>query len=133
MKKHLILLLVAGLFSFASCSSDDDASPEHTVSGTWALVEVQPEGFFDPNACPDNPTVTFNTDNTTDSVFYDPDNDCAADPSKGTWEDKGNNVYVVTIPNFGPTEGTVEFVNSNRFTFSTTIQGFPATLTFEKR
>lgn len=133
MKKNLFILLLTSIFTLTSCSSDDDAGPEHIVSGTWALVEVQPEGFYNPNACPENPTVTFNADNTTDSVFYDAENNCEAENSKGTWQDKGNNVYVVTIPNFGTSEGKVEFLTADKFSFSTSIQTIPVTLFFERR
>ena len=133
MKKHLIYLFLASVFTLTSCSSDDDGGEEtQSIVGTWALVSVQPP-VFDPAECPQNPTITFNANNTTQSVFYDAENECAADNSTGTWEKLTDNTYRVTIPDFGPTEGTVNFSGANRFTFTTAVQGINVTMTFDKQ
>ena len=136
MKKLLYLFLLIGAVGFQSCSSDDDAdNGENTILGTWALVEVNPNLAF-PDQCPDNPTITFNANNTTDSVYYDPEVDCTAESSQGNWQLVSGNTYSITIPEFGPTEGVVNFQGSNTFTFTTNYalenQEFQVTLTFEK-
>lgn len=131
MKKHFILLLVAGLFAFTSCSSDDDATEEHTVVGTWNLVAMNPDvvGLDD---CPNKPVITFQENGNADWTFYDPDNNCQASTDTGTWELNSGSQYTMIIPGFEPFQGTVEFSSSTQFTFTTTYSGITAVLTFEK-
>lgn len=136
MKKHLILLLIAGLFSLSSCSSDDDGDTEsNTVIGTWTLVEINPEEAGDAvglNDCPNKPLITFQEDGNADWTFYDPDNDCQASTNTGSWTQNSATQYTMNIPGLKPFVGTVEFSSSTRFTFTTTYSGFQAVLTFEK-
>lgn len=131
MKKHLILLLVTGLFTFASCSSDDDAKEEFTVVGTWNLVAMTPDvvGLDD---CPDKPIIDFKDDNNAEWTFYDPNNNCQASTDTGTWQHNSGTQYTMVIPGYEPFVGTVEFSSSTRFTFTTTYSGVTAVLTFEK-
>lgn len=131
-KKHLILLLVAGLFSLSSCSSDDDGDAEaNTVIGTWTLVEMNPDvvGLDD---CPNKPLITFQEDGNADWTFYDPDNNCQGSTDTGSWLKNSATQYTMNIPGYEPFIGTVEFSSSTRFTFTTTYAGVQASLTFEK-
>lgn len=131
-KKHLILLLLAGMFSLTSCSNDDDGDTEdNTVLGTWTLVEMNPDavGLDD---CPNKPVITFKADGDADWTLYDPDNNCQASTDTGTWEKNSGTQYTMNIPGFDPFVGTVEFSSSTRFTFTTTYSGFTAVLTFAK-
>lgn len=139
MKKHLILLLVAGLFSMTSCSDDDDAdTSENTIVGTWEVTAIESIAPVDPNQCGEQvSTITFEEDNTVDSTFYFESNNCEADTATGTWENLGDGNYVMELGNLGELEGEVTFVNANEFTFSTAvnIQGasIPATFTLERQ
>lgn len=132
MKKHLILLLVAGLFAFTSCSDDDDeTSTENTVIGTWTLVEINPT-FWDLEACPDKPVITFNEDGTADMTMYSEDTNCEPQQEEGEWSHNSGSQYTINVAPFGSLTGTVTFESQNRFTFTTTYQQVPFTFTFEK-
>ena len=139
MKKHLILLLVAGLFSMTSCSDDDDAgTPQNSIVGTWEVTAIASIAPVDPNQC-DNQvsTITFEEDNTVDSTFYFESNNCEADTATGTWQNLGSGDYVMELGNLGDLEGEVTFVNANEFTFSTVIAvegvNIPAVFTLERQ
>ena len=135
LKKHLILLLVTGLFSLSSCSSDDGDTESNTVIGTWTLVEINPEAAGDVvglNDCPNKPLITFQEDGNADWTSYDPDNDCQASTDTGSWVQNSATQYTMNIPGLEPFVGTVEFSSSTRFTFTTTYLGYKAVLTFEK-
>lgn len=133
MKKHLIFLLVAGLFAFTSCSSDDDGSTsENTVVGTWKLESTNPTiPGLDPEECPSRPEITFNANETADWTFYSEET-CEATTDSGTWSKNSATEYSITIPDYGTFEGTVAFQSAQQFTFSTDYQGFPVQLTFVK-
>lgn len=138
MKKHLILLFIVGLFTFTSCSSDDDATPDYTVVGTWDLESTNPQiPGLNPDACPNPPRITFNDDGTADWVFYSEDNNCQAQNSSGNWSKTSATEYSITIPDYGTFNGTVEFESADKFTFSTSYQidastSFPVQFTFVK-
>jgi len=132
MKKHLILLLVAGLFAFSSCSSDDDAAEDFTVVGTWNLESTTPTiPGLDPEECPSRPEITFNQYGTADWTFYSEET-CEATTDSGTWNKNSATEYSITIPDYGTFVGTVAFENAKKFTFSTNYEGFPVQLTFVK-
>lgn len=140
MKKHFILLLVAGLFAMTSCSSDDDAdTAEATIVGTWEVTAIESIAPVDPNQCEGQvSTITFKQDNTLDSTFYFQQNDCVADTAEGTWENQGDGNYVMDFGgDLGELEGEVEFLSPDRFTFSTliTVEGvqIPAVFTLERQ
>ena len=132
MKKYVLVFLIAGLFTMGSCSNDDD---EPTTGGqieaTWTLAAVEPP-IFDFSECPSNPTITFNDDDTTEWTFYNGDNDCAPETDSGQWEQNTGSNYSVTIPGYGSFDGIVEFQNEDEFTFTSSYQGFPVVLYFEK-
>lgn len=131
MKKHLIFLLVAGLFAFTSCSDDDDGtSTKNTVIGTWTLVQINPP-VWDLEACDDKPVVTFNEDGTADMTWYDEDT-CEAQPSEGEWSKESATQYTINVSPFGLLAGTVTWESENRFDFLTNYQGVDFTFTFEK-
>ena len=138
-KKHLILLLVAGMFSLTSCSNDDDDdTSSYTVVGTWELESTNPQiPGLDPDACPNRPEITFNENDTTVWVYYSEENNCEGESSSGTWEKTSDTDYSITIPNYGTYEGTVNFESAQKFTFSTSYKldastSFPVQFTFEK-
>lgn len=132
MKKHLILLLVAGLFAFSSCSDDDDnAGAEASIVATWNLTSINPP-VLNLDECSEKPTITFNANGTADWTLYDADNDCTAVEASGTWEKNSATEYSVSVPGFESFDGTVDFKNQNEFTFLTSIQGVPVTFTFQK-
>ncbi len=131
MKKHLLLILLTGIFIFASCSSDDDGATTGDIEATWNLVASEPP-LFDLEQCPNNPTITFNEDDTTEWTFYNAGNECAAESDSGEWQQNSDSNYTVTIPGYGSFDGTVVFQSEDEFTFSTSYQTFPVVLYFEK-
>lgn len=132
MKRHLIVLFLAGMFTITSCSSDDDGDTGEPILGTWVLVNVNPPAL-DLSACPEQSTITFNADNTADSEFYLAENDCEVSISSDSWRNKGGSTYEVTLPDLGTIDGNVEFTNSNNFIFNTSYQGFPVSLSFTRQ
>lgn len=130
MKKYLLLFAAFGLLLFASCSDDDDAGAETSIEGTWRLTSMTPQVLD--FSCSEDHTITFNANGTTNWTVYDSNNDCQAVSSAGTWEKKSGNNYTVAIPDIGNVDGTVNFSGANKFTFSTTYQGVPVIMTFEK-
>jgi hypothetical protein len=138
MKKYLILLLVAGLFTFTACSDDDDANTSNfSIKGTWEITAVESFASIDADQCENRSTVNFKQDNTLDSTFYFEENDCAPENASGTWENLGNGNYVMELGSFGELEGEVNFSGADKFTFSTamTFDGtsVPATFTLERQ
>lgn len=133
MKKYFLLILLAGFFTLASCSSDDDGgdNTETSIVATWNLTAVEP-AVFNFSECPTNPTITFNDDETTEWTIYNSENDCEAETDTGIWRQNSASNYTVTIPGLGSFDGTVEFQNSNEFTFTSSYQTFPVTLYFER-
>ena len=136
MKKYLILFIAVGFMSLASCSNEDDSvEREKSLLATWTLVDVSPE--FISLDCPNESTITFNSDGTTSWELYSGANDCELEASTGMWEKLSENKYVVTIPQLaelGEITGTVAFSGENKFTFTGSVPEFPVpvTLTFEK-
>ncbi|MFD0976164.1 lipocalin family protein [Salinimicrobium gaetbulicola] len=135
LKKHLILLLVTGLFSLSSCSSDDGDTESNTVIGTWTLVEINPTAW-DLEECPDKPLITFNDDDTADWVLYSQNNNCEGQTDEATWKKISATEYSITIPEQGTFEGTVTFESSQKFTFDTFYKldastSIPVRLTFQ--
>lgn len=132
MKNHLILLLVVGLFSLTSCSNDDDGTTEvRTVVDTWTLVSMNPAAF-NLEECPDKPLITFHEDGNAEWTFYSQDNNCQGSTDTGTWQQNSDTEYTINVPNFAELTGTVTFSSASRFTFTSTYQNVPFTLTFEK-
>ena len=137
MKKYLLLLAAFGLFFISSCSDDDDNTDEETtdrIIGTWVLTEVRPEQLFNPDDCPEDSVLTFNSDGTGSGTFYVSENDCAAQSSTGAWENKGNSIYSIEIPisEIGRQDGEVSFSGSSSFTFTPSSLNGLVTLKFEK-
>lgn len=131
-KNHFVFLLVAGLLSLSSCSSDDDGDTKsNTVIGTWTLVEMNPDvvGLDD---CPDKPVINFKADKNADWTVYDTDNNCQESTDTGTWEQNSATEYTINVPELGEISGTVTFNSSTSFTFNGTYQSFPFSMTFEK-
>ncbi|HSP40023.1 MAG TPA: lipocalin family protein [Gillisia sp.] len=130
MKKFLVLFL--SLAFLTACDNDDDneqTGPDPII-GTWVLVNAT--GQFEGEFCLDDvtteSTITFNANNTGNATFYLTATDCAPSSSTGGWTNNGNSLYTLAVPVVGDTQGSVNFVNANRFTF-TTVAGV---LTFEK-
>lgn len=133
MKKTLIFILIAALFTFASCSDDDDNTGQQ-ITGTWELTATNPAIIPGLNlfSCPNNPEITFNSDGTASWVLYDAENNCAEVSSSGTWVQNSDGSYTVTIPQLGTVDGTVVFSGPNQFNFNTSIESFPVVLTFQR-
>ncbi len=131
MKKHLILLFLMGLFTFTSCSSDDDDPSENSIVGTWTLVSVNPA--FIHLDCPQPSTINLAGNGTADWALYTNENDCTLQDDSGTWEKTSDNSYTIFIPDFGPVPGTVEFTNANSFTFTASVAGANVVLTFNRQ
>lgn len=131
MKKYLLLIAAFGIFIFTSCSSDDDAGgEERSIEATWSLTSMSPQVFD--FSCSEDHTITFNGNGTTNWTVYDSNNECEGVSSSGTWKKNSGDSYTISIPNIGSFDGTVNFISDNKFTFSTTYQGVPVVLTFEK-
>lgn len=102
MKKFTYLLLIA-VMPFISCSSDDEAV-EESMFGKWQLsssvqtIDGQqvPEDLTD---CDKKSTVEFSEDGSFTTVAFSEQNgECiSVDTSAGTWEDKGNDIYTLTL------------------------------------
>ena len=132
MKKYFLLILLAGFFTLASCSSDDDGNDfERNIVATWNLTAVEPP-LLDFSECSTNPTITFEEDETTEWTFYNADNDCEPETDTGMWNQNTGSNYTVTIPGFGSFDGTVEFQSENEFIFTSSYQTIPVVLYFEK-
>ncbi|WP_029038615.1 hypothetical protein [Salinimicrobium xinjiangense] len=127
MKKHLILLLLAVMFTFTSCSDDDDNTAENTIVGSWVLVSVNPP-LIDLD-CPQASTISFTATGTAVWNLYAGDNNCDLETSEGQWEKNSGNTYTIYIPNFQAVSGTVNFTGANSFTFTTNS----VVLTFNKQ
>ena len=130
MKKHLIFLLVAGLFSLTSCSNDDDNGPDRQdpILGSWTLTEVNPAAI-DIDQCEQDSWITFEEDYTGSAVFYIAETDCVATSGEGAWTNEGNDRYSITVPLLGRISGAVEFSGKDTFYFESE-DGI--TLTFER-
>lgn len=132
MKKLLVIFLSLGILT--ACSSDDDSSnsSEDPILGTWVLVDASTP--IDEQFCFDEDSViTFNENNTGEATFYLTATECSANESEGSWSNNGNSAYTITVPVLGSLQGTANFTSANQFTFTTSISGFPAVLTFERR
>lgn len=105
-------------FSFTSCSDDDDANKERIV-GNWILQSINPTTDFDPAACTNNSTVQINNDSTLQANLYLAQNNCDGTSGNGTWQNKGNSLYDLIIPFIGEISGTIDFISSDGFTFTT--------------
>lgn len=131
MKKHLILLFLMGLFTFTSCSNDDDGKDDNSIVGTWTLVSVSPP-LIDLN-CPQPSVITFTGNGDADWELYAADNNCTLQDDSGSWEKGTGNNYVIYIPDYGAIPGTVNFTDANSFTFTATVQSFSVVLTFNRQ
>ncbi len=128
MKKFLVLLTMLAVF--ASCSDDDDVNGgEEQIVGSWMLVDWSIPGYGEPTDCNLQSNITFNSDNTADSEFYEEvEGECMADSQSGDWEAHGDGEYTFDVPSLGEQTGTVEFQGDNSFTFSLT----GISMTFER-
>lgn len=128
MKKFLVLFL--SLAVFTACSNDDDTNSNtpDPVLGTWVLVDASAP--LDSQFClEEDSTITFNANNTLSSTFYLTEANCDATSSTGTWSNKGNSIYTITVPMIeGDLQGSVNFSSANKFTFTSLAGVF----TFEK-
>ncbi len=118
MKKFLILFLATSLFAFTSCSDDDDNSDVNPLIGEWILVSVNP-AIIDPAACTNSSSISVNGDNSMSSNFYLEQNNCDLLTTSGSWMDNGNSQYTLEFPELGEVTGTVNFLDANSFTFTT--------------
>lgn len=130
MKKYLLLLAAFGVFFLTSCSNDDDAGSEPSIVATWKLTAMNPPVLD--FSCPEEHTITFNGNGTTNWTVYDSNNDCEGVSSAGTWQKNSDNSYSISVPDFGTFDGTVSFAGANKFTFLTVYQSVNVVLTFEK-
>lgn len=129
MKKYLILFLMAGFFSLAACSDDDEVNKEpDPIVGTWVLIEVNPEiSLIDPAVC-DESTITFEKGGFASAKFYLANSNCESLSSPGTWENKGESTYSISVPFVGTQDINVNFEGSGKFSL-----GYNGTnLTFQK-
>lgn len=117
MKKYVVFLFLIGIFSFVSCSDDDNDRAE-PILGDWILTEVNP-AVIDPTACPNDTTVSINGDNTLQSSFYLAQNDCNLQEEIASWSYDGNNTYTMSFPEIGDIQGVISFSNPDTFTFTT--------------
>lgn len=128
MKKLLVLFFSAALL-FACNNDDDNVQTEpDPIIGTWVLVETEGDLLENAFCMEEESTITFNANNTGSGTFYLTSADCEPNNTTGGWTNNGNSVYTLSVPILGDTQGTVNFTNENRFTF-TTVAGV---LTFEK-
>lgn len=125
MKKILVIFL--SLAFLTACSDDDEQSGPDPIIGTWILVEAsgQIEGQF---CLEKESTITFNSNNSGNATFYLTFENCEPKTSTGGWTNNGNSLYTISVPVLGDTQGTANFINANRFTFTT----FAGVMTFQK-
>lgn len=135
MKKFFLLFISIAMLT--ACSEDDN-SPQtddgSEIVGTWFLVDAKAGGVSgNLSDCAKKTFVTFNTDGSASSEFYEEtDGTCeVSDSNTGSWDYKGNSVYSVDVAGYGNLEGTVNFESSTRFSF-TSPDIAPVVLVFEK-
>lgn len=117
MKKYLILLLLTTLATFSSCSDDDDDERDLIV-GNWILETVEPDSFFNPQACTEISTVQINGDNTLTTTLYFEQDNCDGVTGDGTWEKTGASSYRFEFPEIGTLNGTVSHPSPERMLFT---------------
>ncbi|HET8753814.1 MAG TPA: lipocalin family protein [Salinimicrobium sp.] len=129
MKKYLMLFLMAGFFSLAACSDDDEVNDEpDPIVGTWVLIEVDPASpMIDPAVC-DPSTITFEEDGSAFATFYIASNNCGPVASPGSWDHKEGSTYSISVPFVGSQDVNVNFDGSGMFS----MELEETTLTFEK-
>ncbi len=127
MKKFFVLFLSIALFAACSSDDDEDSNSADPILGTWVLVDAS-SPLKDEFCLDKESTLTFNSDNTGASTFYLTQANCTATSSTGSWTNRGNSLYTISVPVYGDLQGSVNFSSTNKFTF-TFIGGV---LTFEK-
>lgn len=129
MKKFLVFFFSLALLT--SCSNDDDntdTDQPDPIIGTWVLVDAS--SGIDELFCPEpESTIKFNANNTGEATFYLAQSECEPESSAGNWENNGNSKYTISLPVLGNVSGTANFVNENRFTFTTAL----GVITFERQ
>ena len=131
MKKHLILILLMGLFTFTSCSDDDEDTNDPSIVGTWTLQSVDP-AVIDLN-CAESSTINFTSNGAADWALYDANNNCTLQSSSGTWVKNSGDNYTIYVPEFQAIPGTVNFTGTNSFTFTTSLADTTVVLTFNRQ
>lgn len=99
MKKPL-LLLIAFVFAFTSCSSDDDNSSQDPFIGTWRYFTSYEDGVEYPlDDCESQDTIAISSNGTFTSTLHDEfGGDCQVDfEVSGTWDNLGNGMYSTTV------------------------------------
>jgi len=127
MKKFFVLFLSIALFTACSSDDDEDSTSADPILGTWVLVDAS-SPLKDEFCLDKESTLTFNSDNTGASTFYLTQANCTATSSTGSWTNRGNSLYTISVPVYGDLQGSVNFSSTNKFTF--TFLG--GVLTFEK-
>jgi len=137
MKKIFVLFFSIALLT--ACSEDDNNATDPVV-GKWFIAEVNniPGSDFTLSECNTESFMTFNADETTNSVFYTQiEGSCTPGTSTNSeWKQQAG-IYSLTIPipipeleAFNPLTGTIQFTGDT-FTFTPTFsQG--TTIVFKK-
>lgn len=112
MKK--ILILTIAIFSLISCSSEegDGTNSSDPIIGTWSAFSINGTEL---SACLKKSTLIFseNGNLSISSYYVNSNGDCLSENSSGTWTNKGNNIYSVTLENDGPSQSKVTFSDNN--------------------
>jgi hypothetical protein len=126
MKKiAMLLVMVFGLGSFYSCSSDkkeDSASSTEKLVGTWKWVGDWTDGVYDAGvfADCDREILQFNAGGTYTDTQYN----CGSTPyvDNGTWTKSSDNQYLTTSSFGSITAFTVFTENNNKVTVYRSFQ-----------
>lgn len=96
MKKFIYLFIL--IITLNSCESEDDSSSDPIV-GTWQLTSIIENGEEIATDCEKENTVTFSSNATFTIIdsYDNGNNSCSTDTATGSWKNKGNSNYSVTI------------------------------------
>ncbi|MDH3322268.1 MAG: lipocalin family protein [Flavobacteriaceae bacterium] len=137
MKKILLfLLIIASAVSISSCSDDDDSPDNDSIVGQWHLSQILLNGIPLPlelAPCELQGVLEFKSNGTfTIETFEENElGECVLDEIEtGTWVNKGDNVYAITID--GETEEATVTFEGNTFYLTETEDGTTIKIVYKR-
>lgn len=120
MKKPILAVLLCLGLTFTSCTKDenskeDEISKDTELIGTWSyMAYIDEEGEEAADACESKETITFNSDNSFDYVYFGGEEECElTQDASGSWKYISENVL-----NLDYSHDTYEYVIDAQFEIS---------------